>query len=175
VPTAPSRVLVYGVTGSGKSTLAAAVAARLGLPLHLIDDLMWRPGWVPVAAADQRALVEAIVAEPRWVLDAAYGDWRDLPLAAADLIVGLDYPRWLSLARLVRRTAVRIVRRTTVCGDNVETLRRSVFAHDSIVRFHFQSFGRKRRRMREWHAAEPARVVLLRSPRETARWLRDLG
>jgi adenylate kinase family enzyme len=175
VPTAPARVLVYGVTGSGKSTLAAAAAARLGLPLHLIDDLMWRPGWVPVPAPEQRALVETLVAGPRWVLDAAYGDWRDLPLASADLIVCLDYPRWLSLRRLLWRTAVRIVRRTPICNGNVETVRGSVFAADSIVRFHFRSFGRKRRRMREWHAADPARVVLLRSPRAAARWLRDLG
>jgi adenylate kinase family enzyme len=171
----PSRVLVYGVTGAGKSTLAAAVAERLGLPLHPVDDLMWRPGWVEVPQAEQRAVVEEIVARPAWVLDAAYGSWQELPLARADLVVGLDYPRWRSWGRLVRRTLVRIVRRTPICNGNVESLRRSVFATDSILWFHVRSFGRKRRRMRAWHAADPARVVLLRSQRETDRWLRALG
>jgi adenylate kinase family enzyme len=35
-----------------------------------------------------------------WVLDAAYGRWLDIAIARVELIVALDFPRWLSLARL---------------------------------------------------------------------------
>ena len=56
-------------------------------------------------AAEQRAFGAAIAAQDCWVLDSAYGGWRDLVLARAELVVALDYPRWLSLSRLVRRTA----------------------------------------------------------------------
>jgi hypothetical protein len=39
----------------------------------------------------------------RWILDTAYSTWLAIPLARADLIVALDYPRFVSLARLVGR------------------------------------------------------------------------
>ncbi|BCW70380.1 hypothetical protein NicSoilB8_14240 [Arthrobacter sp. NicSoilB8] len=52
--------------------------------------------------------------------DSAYGGWRDLVLARAELVVALDYPRWLSLSRLVRRTVRRIVTGPVVCNGNRE-------------------------------------------------------
>ena len=44
----PGRILVYGVTGSGKSTAAVAIGSRTGLPVTLVDEITWLPGWVPV-------------------------------------------------------------------------------------------------------------------------------
>ena len=99
----PDRVLVYGVTGSGKSTAALAIGARTGHPVTLVDELTWLPGWVPVDGAVQRDLISEVVAGERWLLDSAYGAWLDLVLPHAELVVGLDYPRWLSLGRLVRQ------------------------------------------------------------------------
>lgn len=169
------RVVVYGVAGSGKSTLARRVGERLGLPYHSVDDLLWEPGWVPVDPATQRERMAAICAGDCWVLDSAYSIWKDLALARADLIVGLDLPRGRSLGRLLRRTVVRIVTRAQVCNGNRESVRKAFFSRDSIVVWHFTSFGRKRRRMRAWRA-DPAMppVVLLRSPAEVDRWLDSL-
>jgi adenylate kinase family enzyme len=167
----PRQIVVYGVTGSGKSTLAARIGARLGLPWHPVDDLAWEPGWVPVPLEVQRARITEICGRPEWVLDSAYGGWRDVPLARADLVVGLDYPRWVSLGRLIRRTADRLVTGRAVCNGNRESLR-DVFGADSIIRWHFRSFRRKQQNMRRWYA-DPAGppVVLLRSPAEAVRWL----
>jgi adenylate kinase family enzyme len=167
----PRRVLLYGVTGSGKSTAAARVAERTGLPLTLVDELTWLPGWVPVDEEVQRETFTAIVAGDRWVLDSAYGAWLDVVLPRAELVVGLDYPRWLSLARLVRRTLVRVVDRRPVCGGNIETLRQ-LLRRDSIVVWHFSSFRRKHERMRAW-AADPAgpEVILFSRPRDLERWI----
>jgi len=169
------RILVYGVTGSGKSTLAARLGQRLGLPYHSIDDLTWEPVWVPVPEELQRDRVAAICATDEWVIDSAYGMWRDIPMGRADLIVGLDFPRWLSLSRLVRRTASRVVRRNPICNGNTERLRDVFLSTDSIIAWHFRSFKRKRARMRAW-AADPAlpEVVLLHSPREVEQWVAGL-
>jgi adenylate kinase family enzyme len=169
------RILVYGVTGSGKSTLAARVGARLGLPYVAIDDLTWKPGWVPRTEQEQRTVIGEVLAGDAWVIDAAYGMWHDLVLERADLIVGLDLPRWRSLARLVRRTVSRIVRRTPICNGNYESWRKSFLDRDSILRFHFASFRRKRDRMRRW-ASSPGfpETVLLRSPAEVERWFNAL-
>lgn len=168
------RVLVYGVTGSGKSTLAQQVAARTGLPYVSVDDLTWQPGWVQLPVEEQRRLFSQVCAGERWVLDSAYGTWTDVVLQRADLVVGLDYPRWVSLGRLLRRTALRVVDRQEVCGGNVETLRQA-FSRESIVAWHFRSFARKRARIARWQA-DPAmpRVLRLTSPRETEGWLAGL-
>lgn len=168
------RIIVYGVTGSGKTTLARQLGERTGLPWHAVDDLTWLPGWVEVPADEQRRRIAAICAGQRWVLDAAYGKWLDVPMARVQLIVGLDYPRWLSLQRLIRRTIARAIDRRPICNGNVETFRQ-IFSRDWIVVWHFKSFTRKRERMRRW-AADPQApdTVLLRSPRQTRRWLAAL-
>jgi adenylate kinase family enzyme len=171
----PDRVLVYGVTGSGKSTAAVAIGARTGLPVTLVDELTWLPGWVPVDAAVQREMIGEIVAGERWLLDTAYGAHLDLVLPRAQVVVGLDYPRWLSLGRLVWRTVSRVVTQEPMCNGNVETWRQ-VFARDSIIVWHFRSFARKRARMRAWAVTpDGPEVVLFRRPRELEAWIAGLG
>ncbi|MEM8705406.1 MAG: adenylate kinase [Actinomycetota bacterium] len=168
------RILVYGVTGSGKSTLAARIAERSGLPYRSVDDeIGWLPAWTERSQDDQKRIAEEITARDAWVLDTAYGAWRPVVLDRVDLVVALDYPRWVSLARLVRRTASRLVTRTPVCNGNVENARQ-VFSSDSIIAWHFRSFRRKRERILGWEA-DPSfpPMVRLTSPRATARWLAE--
>jgi adenylate kinase family enzyme len=172
---APERILVYGVTGSGKTTLAARLAQQTELPWHSVDDLTWEPGWVEVPTDEQRRRIGAICADQRWILDSAYSKWLDVALGRVELIVALDYPRWLSLGRLLRRSVVRALDRRTVCNGNNESFRQ-LMSRDSIVVWHFRSFARKRRRIDEWAADEsgPA-VVRLTSPSATRRWLKELA
>lgn len=171
----PDRVLLYGVTGSGKSTAALAIGARTGHPVTLVDELTWLPGWVPVEDSVQREVIGEVVAGERWLLDSAYGAWLDLVLPRVDLVVGLDYPRWLSLGRLVRRTVSGAITREPRCNGNVETFRK-VFDRSSIIRWHFQSFARKRDRMRGWAASpDGPDVLLFRHPRELEAWIATLG
>jgi adenylate kinase family enzyme len=173
-PAGPQRILVYGVTGSGKSTLARRIAESTGLPLYLADEFTWRPGWTPVPDDEQRAQFEEICARDEWVLDTAYRTWLDVALARAELIVALDYPRLLSLGRLVRRTVLRIIDRRLICNGNHETLRQAL-SRDSILAWHFRSFSRKRRQMRAWADNPPGPAILLfRRPRETEAWLQAL-
>ncbi|MFF5173222.1 adenylate kinase [Micromonospora sp. NPDC000089] len=170
----PARILVYGVYGAGKSTLAAELARRLRLPWHPVDELLWERGWVEVPVALQRGRIEEICRRDRWILDGAYHGWRDVPLARADLVLGLDYPRWRSYGRLWRRTLRRLVTGEEICNGNRETLG-SVLSRDSILLWHVTAFGRARRRMRAWQA-DPAGppVLLFRTPAELERWLATL-
>ena len=173
--TVPDRILVYGVTGSGKSTATLAIGARTGHPVTLVDELTWLPGWVPVDADEQRRVIAEVVAGDRWVLDSAYGAWRDLVLPRTQLVIGLDYPRWLSLARLVRRTLAGAVTKEPRCNGNVESWR-NVVGRTSIIRWHFQSFSRKQEQMRSWAATSDGPTVLLfRRPRDLKDWLESLG
>lgn len=168
------RILIYGVTGSGKSSVARRIAEATGLPAYSVDDICWDPDWVPVDPEEQRRRMGKICATDSWVLDSAYGQWRDVVLDRVDLIVGLDLPRWLSFGRLVRRTVLRIITREPVCNGNRETLRKAL-AGDSILWWHFRSFANKRNRMRAWADDEEAPdVVLLTRSAAVEAFLSDL-
>lgn len=170
----PPRILVYGVTGSGKSTAAGRIAARTGSPLTSVDELTWLPGWVAVDEQAQRERFAALAATDAWVLDGAYSGWLDVVLARAELVVGLDYPRWLSLQRLLRRTVGRIARRQSVCNGNTESWRQLV-SRDSILVWHFRSFRRKRERLRDWAASgDGPQVLLFSRPRQLEAWIAAL-
>jgi adenylate kinase family enzyme len=171
----PDRILVYGVTGSGKTALAERISVRTGIPWHSVDDLTWEPDWVPVPDDEQRRRIEVICAGEQWVLDTAYGKWLDVPLARVELIVALDFPRWLSLFRLTRRSIARALDGRPLCNGNHESFRH-MFSRDSIILWHFKSFSRKRRRIRGWEVDPPAaQVVRLSSKRQAESWLASRG
>jgi adenylate kinase family enzyme len=173
-PGAARRILVYGATGSGKSTAAARISDTTGLPLTLADELAWQPGWALVDEQVQRELFARVAGAERWVLDTAYATWLDVVLPRVDLVVALDYPRWFSLQRLLRRTFARAIDKRPICNGNSESWR-GVVSRESIIAWHFRSFPRKRRRMRAWAAAaEGPPVLIVRRPRDLERWLRRL-
>lgn len=167
-----SRILVYGVTGSGKTTLASRISKVLDIPFHSADDLAFEPGWVTVSTELQKERVDQICASEEWILDSAYSKWIEGPLSRVELIVALDYPRWLSLGRLMRRTWHRVVSKETCCNGNVETLK-LVFSRDSILLWHFKSFKSKRARINNW-VSEGRTVMVFRSQKEVEKWLHKL-
>ena len=166
------RVLFHGVTGSGKTSAARSYAQATGLPPYSSDeDIGWLPGWQLRPVAEQHEIAAAIAAQDRWVMDSAYTSWRDLLLARADLVVALDYPRWLSLGRLIRRTLRRCISGQPVCNGNVETFRK-VFSRESIIMWHFRSFTEKHEAIAQMQA-DPAMppVISFRRPRDLEAWI----
>ncbi|WP_405216071.1 hypothetical protein [Agrococcus sp. Ld7] len=115
------RILCFGAAGSGKSTMAVQLGERLGLPVVLVDDLCWEPGWVqpPRDELDRRVL--PVLDREAYVIDSVYRFHNAAALERVDAIVGLDYPRATSLARLVRRTARRIRTRPAAGAAGVLT------------------------------------------------------
>ncbi len=165
---------MYGVTGSGKTTAAARISEATGIPWTSVDDLTWEPDWTAVSPEEQRRRIAEVCARDTWLLDSAYGQWIDLPLNSVELVVGLDYPRWFSLQRLVRRTISRVVAKQTICNGNTETWAQT-FGDDSIVRWHFRSFRRKHERLVAWEAdPEGPRVLRFTRARDLDCWIASL-
>jgi adenylate kinase family enzyme len=97
------RILVIGCPGAGKSTLARRLAERLGLPLVHLDREYFGPGWVEPPRALWRQRVADLADRPAWVMDGQYSSTFDLRVPRAQAVVWLDIPRWLCLARVIRR------------------------------------------------------------------------
>jgi adenylate kinase family enzyme len=149
---------------------------------------MWEPGWIQPPVEVQRERMARICEAGQWVIDSAYATWIDIPLESVQLVICLDYPRWISFTRLLRRTFSRTMKRSVVCNGNVETMRRTL-SRDSILIWHFKSFARKRARMRSWarnvgaqrnpgHAqcrdAPLFQVLVFHSPRQARKWLDEV-
>ena len=98
------RVVIMGPCGSGKSTLARRIGARHALPVFHLDQAFHRPGWKPAPEAEFVAEVERIAALPAWVIDGNYRGTIASRFAAADTLVYLDLPTWLTMARIIGRT-----------------------------------------------------------------------
>ena len=106
---------------------------------------------------------------------AAAGDpsiipWADLK-PNHNLVVWLDLPLRIVLARVVRRTARRVRTREQVLGTNVETWRNFFFARNPLWLWVFQMHFRWRRRLPGILARYPH--VRLRSERDVERFLAE--
>jgi adenylate kinase family enzyme len=99
------RICVIGCSGTGKSTLARHLGARLGLPVHHLDAMLWQAGWVMSDKQTEERLQHEVVAGQRWIIDGNFGSTMNIRLPRADAIIWLDYPTWLCTWGVLRRLA----------------------------------------------------------------------
>lgn len=97
------RILVIGSPGAGKSTLARELAGRTGLPLFHLDRIHWSPGWVERDRDEAARMLDAVLAQDRWIIDGNYGSTLPRRVPRADGVVWLDYPTGLCLRRVLQR------------------------------------------------------------------------
>jgi adenylate kinase family enzyme len=172
------RISVVGTTGSGKTTLAQRIAQQLQIPHVELDALHWEPGWI--AASDQvfRDRVAEALAGDRWVVDGNYSKVRDLVWSRADTVVFLDYPFWLVMNRLLRRTVRRSLKQEELWNGNRENVRQSFFSQDSILVWLLRTYQRNREKypalFRQPEYAHLS-VIHLQSPKTTEDWLLNLN
>ncbi|MEO8813342.1 MAG: hypothetical protein ABI376_10580 [Caulobacteraceae bacterium] len=166
------RVAVVGCAGAGKSTLSRALGARLGAPVIHLDTLFWKPGWVESDPEAFGAAVDAAAAGARWVIDGGYSRHSAARFARADTVVWLDPPRRVCLWRALRRSATLFgkIRPDLApgCPERIDP---------AFYRYIWNWKRANRPRLEETLArhASHARVVRLRSDRQTARFLSEAG
>lgn len=176
----PRRVRVLGVSGSGKTTLARALAARLGVPHLELDSVNHLAGWQQSSDEEWAGALDAFVAGAPggWVVDGSYSSRAQQALDGVDTVVWLDLPRRTVMARVMRRTAVRMLTRRELWNGNREDWRNllSREPEDNILLWTWTRHAVVRRRNEpEWERHRDGdhgvRWVRLRSPREVRRWL----
>ena len=97
------KVVILGCCGSGKSTLARQLGNKLGLPTIHLDAHFWQAGWVESEAKEWWVKQESLLQGERWIIDGNYTATIDLRIAVADMIIYLDFPRYLCLWRILKR------------------------------------------------------------------------
>jgi len=171
LPYRPSRVAIAGVSGSGKSTLARRISAALDLPYTEMDALHHGPGWTvqPTFEAD----VDALATREGWVTEWQYEYGRPRLSARADLMVWVDLPFPITLARVVRRTLRRRFRREELWNGNVEGPLHTFFTDpEHIVRWSISTRNLYDQRIPTLAAEYPELpIVRLRSRRQVDHWV----
>jgi adenylate kinase family enzyme len=99
------RILIIGSSGAGKTTLATWLGRRLDLPVIHLDSHYWRSNWTVPLAEEWRTRVSELVQGDKWVMDGNFGGSLDIRLPACDTIIFLDFPRRISLWRILKRWA----------------------------------------------------------------------
>jgi len=140
------RVVVIGTSGCGKTVFAHRLAQALACAHVELDELYWGPDWMAKPTADFRRLVESAVQGPRWVVDGNYSVLRNVVWPRATTIIWLNYGFATVLARALRRTLRRIIRRERLFAGNEESIKRSFLSRDSILLWMIGTFHEKRRR-----------------------------
>ena len=168
------RIVVIGTTGSGKTTLARELACRLGVPHVELDALHWEPNWTPAESGVFSQRVTEALQGDGWVVDGGYSKVRNLIWPKATDVVWLDYALALKMSRLFWRTLRRSMTGEELWNGNRERFRNAFLSRDSLFVWLLKTHW-SRRRLFPQAFAQPEhahlRVVRLRYPRETKRWL----
>ncbi|MDN7246664.1 topology modulation protein [Planococcus shenhongbingii] len=103
------KIMVTGVSaGAGKSTFAAELGEKLGLPVHHLDSIYWKPGWIEAEPAEFRAAQEKVTAGESWIIEGNYSDSFDIRFAKADTFIYLELPLRVCLYRVLKRWLTNI-------------------------------------------------------------------
>lgn len=166
-----ARIAVIGSGGSGKSTLARQLGSELSLPVVHLDKLFWGPDWLEMPHTEWRAMQEELVGAESWVIDGNHEPTLDVRLSRAQTIVMLDYGRVRCLWRVVRRWyRYRNKPRYDRAEGCAERLNRAFL----VWVWTYPTKGRPRALKAVEQYGLDAQFVLLRNPRRTRQFLRQL-
>ncbi|GAA0349282.1 DNA topology modulation protein [Bacillus horti] len=97
------KVMLIGSGGSGKSTLSRRLGEVTTLPVYHLDSLFWKPDWVPTEDIEWDEIQAELSQLDEWIIDGNYGRTMDIRMEAADTIIFFDFPRWLTIYRVIKR------------------------------------------------------------------------
>jgi adenylate kinase family enzyme len=137
-----------GCSGSGKTTAGVALASALRCPYVELDAMFHQPGWTELADDEFQSRVDGATRGPAWVVDGNYSAVQPIVWQRADTVVWFDLPFATVMARTVRRTFRRVLRRTELWNGNREPFSNlwSINPQKSIIVWSATRHGDYRRR-----------------------------
>ncbi|ACX64796.1 topology modulation protein [Paenibacillus sp. Y412MC10] len=98
------RVLVIGCPGSGKSTFSSRLSKESGLPVIHLDSFYWKPGWISCSNQEFDEILQKLLVQETYIMDGNYGRTLDYRIPYTDTVYFFDFPRYLCLYRVMKRT-----------------------------------------------------------------------
>jgi adenylate kinase family enzyme len=173
-----SKILIVGTSGSGKSTLARLLSKRLKLADIELDALYWQENWTPASDLVFREKVaNAISSQAGWVMNGNYLEVKDLSWGNAQQLIWLDYSLSTVMWRVIKRSALRALKKEKLWAGNIETLRNNFFSKDSIILWAWQTYALRKKQYTEMIENLEYRhlhILRFKSPVELERYLECL-
>ena len=172
-----ARVVVVGTSGSGKTTVARQLAQIMKCKHIELDDLNWGANWQESSADELREKVTKATNLSSWTLDGNYSRVRALVWSRAETLVWLDYPIWLNLWRITKRTFQRVVTQKELWNGNRESLRQAL-SKDGMHYWVLKTHARRRKEIPQFLNQlenQHLQVVHLRTPHETTDFLQRVS
>jgi adenylate kinase family enzyme len=113
---------IFGASGSGATTLARAIASRFDFRHVDVDDAMWEKTDPPFTVRRPDAVCRDIIASelsrsPRSVISGAFVGWGDVFIPRLGLVVYMNLPEEIRVARINERERARFGARVEPGGD----------------------------------------------------------
>lgn len=157
---AARRLLVVGSPASGKSGVAQRLGILSKVPVHHLDALYYRPGWVDQNEERWRGAIDSLTSGEEWVMDGNFFDSLEHRAARAEGIVWLDYDRVETLRRV---TARMILPQPSPRADLPEGCHES-WSVDFLI-YAWKFFDIQRIRLEQIIASLPRSIAILRVTR----------
>jgi hypothetical protein len=91
------KIIVIGCPGSGKSTLSRKLGEQLNIPVHHLDD------WQQSSPEEFRRVQNELMKEDKWILDGNFTKSIENRAVKADMVIFLDFSRWVVYWRATKR------------------------------------------------------------------------
>ncbi len=164
-----NRVVVIGCPGAGKTYFSRELARKTDLRVIHMDGyfheedkdyLNNREAW--------REKVRELAKDDKWIMEGNYkSDTFDIRFPVADVIIHMDFPRYITVPRVLkRRVQYRNKHREEMPDTWVEKIDPAFFKY--VLRYHKADRPDVLRRLKEY---PDKRVVTLKSPRAARRYL----
>lgn len=123
------RIMIFGRPGSGKSTFAHKLHQITGIPLYHLDKYFFIENWIERDYEEFLAMQHALVAQESWIIDGNATRSLHIRWLEADLVLYLNYPRWVCYLRIYKRLIARRIfgaNKTKAIDDRAENCQEQV-------------------------------------------------
>ncbi len=103
--------------------MAQRISATLRVTHVELDAVYHQPDWTPLSDEAFAARIASVAEQDAWVVCGNYRRVAELLMDRADTVILIDLPRSIVMARIVRPTLRRVVRRQELWNGNRERWR----------------------------------------------------